>query len=95
MWNPCYKWKFCHWTSCRNYGHFINKIWETKILTYLINKKIPIGEPVLQDALVFLVEAYLKLVLGYSSKVGYCEVDFYNVHIELCRVGTEIETILK
>ena len=49
----------------------------------------------MQDALVFLVEAYLKLVLGYSSKVGYCEVDFYNVHIELCRVGTEIETILK
>jgi len=37
----------------------------------------------LKDALVFLVEAHLKSVLGYSSKVGHYEVDFCNVHVEL------------
>ena len=51
---------------------------------------ILVGEPVLKDALVFLVEAHLKPVLGYSSKVGYCEVDFHNVHIKLCWINMEI-----
>jgi len=41
-------------------------------------------------ALVFLVEAYLKLVLGYSSKIGYCKVDFHNVYVELCWISAEI-----
>ena len=49
-------------------------------------------EPVLQDA---LVEAHLKLVLNYSSKVGYCEVYFCNVYIELHKIGTKVETILE
>ena len=39
----------------------------------------------MKDALVFLVEAHLKPVLGYSSKVGHCEVDFHNVCVELCQ----------
>jgi len=29
----------------------------------------------LQDALVFLVEAYFKPVLDNSSEIGYCEVN--------------------
>ena len=37
----------------------------------------------MKDILVFLVEAHLKLVLGYSSKIGHYEVDFCNVHVEL------------
>jgi len=45
--------------------------------------------------LVFLVEAHLKPILGYSSEVDYCKVDFCNVHVELYRVGTEVETTLK
>ena len=44
----------------------------------------------MEDALVFLVEAHLKLVLGYSSKVGHCEVDFHNVCVELHQISTEI-----
>ena len=36
----------------------------------------------MKDVLVFLVEAHLKLVLDYSSEVGYCKVDFHNVHVE-------------
>ena len=44
----------------------------------------------MKDAIVFLVEAYLKPVLGYSSKIGYYEVDFCNVHVELHQISTEI-----
>jgi len=44
----------------------------------------------LKDALVFLVEAYLKPVLGYSSKVGHCEVDFRNVYVELRWISVEV-----
>ena len=61
----------------------------------LVNKKVLIGEPVLQDILVFLVEAYLKPVLGYSSKVGYYKVDFCNVCVKLHKVGMEIKTTLE
>ena len=49
----------------------------------------------MQNALVFLVKAHLKLVLGYSSEIGHYKVDFYNVHIELCWINTEIQMILK
>jgi len=49
----------------------------------------------LQNTLVFLVEAYLKPVLGYSSEIGYCEVDFCNVYVELHWISTKIETTLK
>ena len=48
-----------------------------------INKQISIGEPVLQNTLIFLVKTHLKPALGYSSEVGHCEVDFCNVCIEL------------
>jgi len=44
----------------------------------------------LKDALVFLVEAHLKLVLDYSSKVGYCKVDFCNVRVKLHQISIEI-----
>ena len=54
-----------------------------------------VGEPVLKDALVFLVEAHLKPVLGYSSKVGYCKVDFHNVHVELHWISTEVYIALE
>jgi len=49
----------------------------------------------LQDALIFLVEVHLKPVLGYSSEIGYCKVNFYNVHVELYRIGAEVEVTLK
>jgi len=49
----------------------------------------------LKNALVFLIEAYLKPVLGYSSKVGHCKVDFRNVHIELRWISMEIYPALK
>jgi len=38
----------------------------------------------LKDTLVFLVEAYFKLVLGYFSEIGHYKVDFCSVYIELC-----------
>ena len=61
----------------------------------LINKKVPIRELVLQDALVFLVEAYLKLVLDNSYKISHCEVDFHNVCVELHKISMEIEITLE
>ena len=39
---------------------------------------------------IFLVKAHLKPVLGYSSKIGYCEVDFHNVYIKLCWISAEV-----
>ena len=56
---------------------------------------IPIRELVLQDVLVFLVEAHLKLVLGNFHKISYCEVDFHNVYVKLHGIGVEIEMILE
>jgi len=47
----------------------------------------------LQDILVFLVEAYLKPVLGYSSEIGHCKVDFCCV--KLHGISIEVETILE
>jgi len=41
-------------------GYFTNGVQKTKILMYFIDKQVPIKEPVLKDALVFLVEAHLK-----------------------------------
>jgi len=49
----------------------------------------------LQDALVFLVEAHLKPVLGYFHEIGHCKVDFFNVYIKLHWISMEIEIILK
>jgi len=51
---------------------------------------VPVGEPVLKDALVFLVEAHLKPVLGYSREVGHYEVDFRNVCVKLHQISMEI-----
>jgi len=65
------------------------------VLTKFINKKISVRELVLQDTLVFLVEAYLKLVLGDSSKIDYYEVDFYNVYMKLCRISMEVKMTLE
>jgi len=64
-------------------GRFIYKVWETKMSIWLINKQVSVGELVLQSILVFLVEAHLKPILGYSSEIDHCEVDFCNVHVEL------------
>ena len=49
----------------------------------------------MQNALVFLVKAYLKPVLGNSSKIGYYKVNFHNVYIELHKISTEVKMILK
>ena len=45
--------------------------------------------------MVFLVEAYFKLVLDNSSEIGYCKVDFHNVHVELYGISIEIEITLE
>jgi len=42
-----------------------------------------------------LIEAYLKPVLDYSSKIGHCEVDFHNVCVELHQISAEIQPALK
>ena len=60
-----------------------------------IDKQVPIKEPVLKDTLVFLVEAYLKPVLGYSSKIGHCKIDFHNIYVKLHWISTEVEVILE
>jgi len=49
----------------------------------------------LQNALVFLVEAHLKPVLGYFHKISHCNVDFCNVSVKLYWISVEIEMILK
>ena len=61
----------------------------------LVNKKVPVREPVLQNALVFLVKVYLKPVLDNSSKVGYYEVDFCDVYIKLHGISAEVEITLE
>ena len=76
-------------------SHFTYRVRKTKISIQLINKQVSVREPVLQDALVFLVEIHLKLVLGYSSKIGHCKVDFYNIHIKLHQISVEIKATLK
>ena len=43
--------------------------------------------------LIFLVEAYLKPVLGHSSEISYCKINFHNV--ELYEINTEVKIILK
>jgi len=50
---------------------------------------------VIEDSLLFLVEFYLKPVLDYTGKIGYCKVDLCNIKCELCYVGIEVEAILK
>ena len=47
------------------------------------------------NILVFLVKAYLKLVLGYFSEISHYKVDFHNVHIELYKISTEVEITLE
>ena len=74
---------------------FTYRVQETKTSMQLINKQVLIKEPVLQNTLVFHVEAYLKLVLGYFSKIGHYKVDFCNVYIKLHQISMEIEVILK
>ena len=44
----------------------------------------------MKDTLVFLVEAHLKPVLGYSSKIGHYKVDFCNVYVELYQISVEV-----
>ena len=38
----------------------------------------------MKDFLFFLVKFYLKLILSYTSKVGYYKVDFCNNDQRLC-----------
>ena len=76
-------------------GYFTNGVQETKMSMQLVHKQVPVREPVLQDVLVFLVKAHFKPVLDYSSEIGHCEVDFHNVHVELCQVSMEIQATLE
>jgi len=54
------------------------------MLIELIDKVTSVLKPVIEDSLLFLVESYLKPVLGYTSEIGYCEVDLHDVRGELC-----------
>jgi len=49
----------------------------------------------LQNALVFLVETYLKLVLDDFHKVNHYDIDFCNVYVELHGIDAEVEITLK
>ena len=49
----------------------------------------------MQNILVFLVEAYLKPILGNFSKIGHCEINLCNVYVELHRIDIEVKTTLK
>jgi len=40
-----------------------------------INKLVLIKMPVLENTLIFLVKAYLKLVLGSSKEIGHCKIN--------------------
>jgi len=59
-------------------------------MTKFINKITPVLKLVIEDSLFFLVKFYFKLVLYYTSIVGYCEVDLCNVRCELYQVSTEV-----
>jgi len=61
----------------------------------LIDKATPVLEPVVKNLLFFLIKFYLKSVLDYTSKIGYCKVDFCNIGGELCWVGMEVEVTLE
>lgn len=63
---------------------FSNWIIETKMLTELIDKVTSVLKPVIEDSLLFLVKFYLKPVLGYTSEIGYCEVNLHDIRDELC-----------
>ena len=52
----------------------------------LINKPVSIIKPVLKDVLIFLVEAYFKLVWDNPREIGYHRINFYNVYIKLYSV---------
>ena len=56
----------------------------------LIDKVTPVLEPVVEDSLFFLVELYLELILGYTSKIDHCKVNLYNIRYELCWIGIEV-----
>ena len=54
------------------------------MLTELIDKVTSVLKPVIEDSLLFLVKFYLKPVLGYTSEIGYCEVNLHDIRDELC-----------
>jgi len=49
----------------------------------------------LKNALVSLVEAHLKPILDYSSKIGHCKVDLCNVYVGLYQISVEIKATLE
>ena len=64
------------------------------MLMKTINKKVLVGELVLKNVLVFLVEIYLKLVLANSRKIHYYKVNFCNICIEIYRICMKLKAIL-
>ena len=49
----------------------------------------------MQNILVFLVKAHLKLVLGDSSEISYCKVNFCNIYIKLHRISIKVKMTLE
>ena len=60
------------------------------MLVKLIDKVVSIRKPILKNTLVFLVEAYFKLILGNSREVDYCQVNFCNIYIKLYEICAKI-----
>ena len=51
------------------------------MLVKLVDKAVSIRKLVLKDILIFLIKAYLKLVMNNFREVNHCKVDLYNVCI--------------
>jgi len=66
------------------------EVQKTKMPIKPINKLVTIRELVLENNLIFLIEAYLKPVLGNSWMIDHCKIDLYNIYIKLHRICIEV-----
>jgi len=55
-----------------------------------IDKVTLVLKLIVEDLLFFLVKSYIKLVLYYTSEIGYCEIDLCNIEYKLYLVGTKV-----
>jgi len=52
-----------------------------QMLVKLVEKVVSIRKLVLKDILIFLIKAYLKLVMNNLREVNHCKVNLYNICI--------------
>ena len=55
-----------------------------------IDKVTLVLKLIVEDLLFFLVKSYIKLVLYYTSEIGYCKIDLCNIEYKLYLVGTKV-----